>query len=149
MIETLESRQLLSALPVTHDPVDTTPRTVRIVTLEEFLGMESWNDDEIVVEWYSDPSESDEDDDWYGDDWGDSDDDWAYEPEEEDMSGEDDVCDGEPLDDEDFELVEEWDVLDEPIVIVASDEGGAVTSFSDETSIASDLLGTMEDGVLG
>src|SRR5688572_27752548 len=34
MIETLETRRLLSALPVTHDPVDAPPPAIRVVTLE-------------------------------------------------------------------------------------------------------------------
>src|SRR5688572_13415344 len=141
MFETLETRRLLSALPVTHDPVDAGPRTVRVVTLEEFLGMESWNDDEIVVEWYADPSGSGEDDD------GEDDGDWQLEV-EEDMS---DVCDGGPLDealdDEDFALVEEWDVLEEPLVVSVNDDNDA-SSFNDDVTIGDDdhdVLGGDED----
>lgn len=141
MIETLETRRLLSALPVTHDPADAPPPTIRVVTLEEFLKLETWNDEEIVVEWYETTSEPDLDE--YGDEW-------EYELEEDDMS-DDGVCEGpteEPLDDEDFELVEEWAVLDEPMVLSAADEAGAA-SFGDEKSIGEDLLGTTDDEVLG
>ena len=152
MIEMLETRRLLSALPVTEAPVEVEPQTVRVVTLEEFLAMESWNDDEIVVEWYSEPSEEDEDWDWGDDGWGDDDwgGDWESELEEADMWA-DDVCDGptdEPLDDEDFALIEEWDLVDEPIVII-SDDAGAPSSFNDDESIGADVLGTADDELLG
>jgi hypothetical protein len=145
MIEMLETRRLLSALPVTHDPVEEVPRTIRVVTLDEFLKLETWNDDEIVVEWYdTTKSEPDLDDDG---------DEWEYELEEDDMSGDDDgVCDGpteEPLDDEDFELVEEWGVLDEPMVIVSAGDEAGTGSFGDEKSIAEDVLGATDDEVLG
>jgi hypothetical protein len=138
MIETLESRRLLSALPVDHDPVDAEPRTVRIVTLEEFLGMESWDDDEIVVEWYSKPGSGEGD--------AEDDGDWQIEV-EEDMS---DVCDGGPmeeaLNDEDFALVEEWNVLEQPIVVSVNDDDGGGSSFNDDVTIGDD---DDEDDVLG
>ena len=139
MIETLESRRLLSALPVNHDPVDAEPRTVRIVTLEEFLGMKSWNDDEIVVEWYAEPSSPGED--LEGDDDGD----WQVEVEEE-MS---DVCDGGPndeaLDDEDFALVEEWNVLEQPIVVSVNDDIGGSSFNGDVTIGDDDVLGSDDE----
>ena len=151
MIETLESRRLLSALPISERPVETEPRTIKIVSLEEFLQMESWNDDEIVVEWYSTTSTPSD-----GGSSGEDDEDWQYELEEEDMPGEDgegwldDVCDGAPLDgeealdDEDWEAVEDSEVLDAPIVFDVSDD----ISFSEVGGIADDILEAGEDGVL-
>ena len=151
MIETLESRRLLSALPISERPVETESRTIKIVSLEEFLRMESWNDDEIVVEWYSTPSTPSN-----GDGSGEDDEDWQYELEEEDMPGEDgegwldDVCDGAPLDgeealdDEDWEAVEDSGVLDEPIVFDVSEE----ISFGEIGGIAEDILEAGEDEVL-
>jgi hypothetical protein len=162
MIETLESRRMLTSLPVTHVPVDMAPTTIRIVTLEEFLQMETWNDDEIVVEWYSTPSESsdeDWDEDWLDDDL---DADWQYELEEEegemwddDEDWLEDVCEDGPtdydesLDDEDWAFLEDSDVLEAPIAFNAGAEASSSLSFSDGGSITDKVLGADDEELLG